>query len=256
MNSMPRAFALLCAVITLLNLTSVPVHAQSNGLVPYSGMLTTDSGEPLADGEYQIAFRVYDQVEGGSLLLEESYPVKVDKGRFDVMLGQQKPTVNFADVPELWLEVQIDGQKPFLPRLWFTVSTKEWSLWDELDPQKQDRFADTLRQRIYEGMLRWWPLIEAEHQDIILSYYKQELGILRADAAGVLRMLVDQRNIKAERFAVIDTGVEWTDDTMFDLPEDIEATIPRSNPSSAIEFPFLELCRYLRTDAPLRSKCP
>ena len=105
-------------------------------------------------------------------------------------------------------------------------------------------------------MLRWWPLIEAEHQDIILSYYKQELGILRADAAGVLRMLVDQRNIKAERFAVIDTGVEWTDDTMFDLPEDIEATIPRSNPSSAIEFPFLELCRYLRTDAPLRSKCP
>lgn len=246
----------LVTVVTFVVLSGTAL-AQGAGLVPYSGMLTTDSGEPLADGTYQVAFRVYDAVEGGSLLLEESYAIEVVDGRFDVMLGQQKPMINFADVPELWLEMQLEGQKPFLPRVWFTVpAVAEWSLWDELDPAQQQAFADTLRERIYDGMLRWWPMMEPEHQQIVLDYYTREFGLLRADAPAVLRRLADMRDLRTETFLVTDYGVDWSDDAMFDLPADVAATIERSNASSQMDFPFVDLCRYLRTDAPLRRKCP
>ena len=246
--------------VMMVAMLSVTAWAQGTGLVPYSGMLTTESGEPLADGTYQVTFRVYDAEERGSLLLEESYAVVVDKGRFEVMLGQQKPTVSFADVAELWLEIQLDGQKPFMPRVWFTVSKSaqdtSWSLWDELDPAMQQEFADSLRSRIYAGMLRWWPMMEPEHQQVVLDYYKQELGLLNADAPIVLRTLVDLRDMRTERFVLTEYGVDWSDDAMFDVPEDVAVTILRSNASSQLDFPYIELCRFLRADAPLRVRCP
>jgi hypothetical protein len=74
--------ALLLAVITQAAFAEVP------RTVSYQGVLMDTDGYPVADGDYEVTFRVYDQENGGVALWTEVDSVTVARGIFDVILGK------------------------------------------------------------------------------------------------------------------------------------------------------------------------
>ncbi len=69
----------LLAIAALLMLVSSPSLAAIPETMSYEGVLLDSEGIPVADGDYDITFRVYDVAEGGSALWIEtqSVPVRV-----------------------------------------------------------------------------------------------------------------------------------------------------------------------------------
>jgi hypothetical protein len=85
--------------------------AQANVTVPYSGSLTNDAGQPVADGTYEFTFRLYTFESGGEALWTESQAgVTVQAGGFAVLLGGLNPLLKAAlDGGARWLEVGVRG---------------------------------------------------------------------------------------------------------------------------------------------------
>ena len=60
-------------------------------LINYQGRLTDSGGSPVADGVYNITFRIYDDPNTGTLLWEEPRTgVQVQKGIFNIILPGAK----------------------------------------------------------------------------------------------------------------------------------------------------------------------
>ena len=75
-------------VLFLVSCLAAGVHAEVPGLLNYQGVLTDAGGSAVPDGTYEITFRLYNVLSGGTPLWEETQPaVQVTKGIFDVMLG-------------------------------------------------------------------------------------------------------------------------------------------------------------------------
>jgi hypothetical protein len=109
-------FFLVAAVSTLTMVASAEAVPE---LINYQGYLTDDEGNPVADGDYQLTFRIYDQDVGGVPLWTEMHPaVPVSGGLFNVVLGSATP-LNVAFDVDYWLGVQI-GAEPQLPRIRLT----------------------------------------------------------------------------------------------------------------------------------------
>ena len=92
-----------CAVVLLVFVPAVlgglaNAHAQAAGAPPermgYQGYLVDADGVPLAPvnpQNYPIVFRIYDSAQGGDLKWSEQQVVTVDKGNFNVILGEGTP---------------------------------------------------------------------------------------------------------------------------------------------------------------------
>lgn len=88
--------------------------AQIARQISYQGLLTQPSGAPIADGAYDIGFKLYDAATGGNLVWEETQAgVAVQRGLFNVTLGTATTlaAVNFEQ--ELYLEVALAGAPSF-----------------------------------------------------------------------------------------------------------------------------------------------
>ena len=87
-------------------------------LFNYQGLLLEDGGQPVSDGTYQLAFRIYDVASGGTPLWTETQIVPVSAGLFNVILG----TVNvihdtsWVDGRDLWLGITLPGEVEMAPR--------------------------------------------------------------------------------------------------------------------------------------------
>ena len=91
--------------------------------VPYAGVLSDPTGQPVGDGLYGFSFALYTAEAGGELLWsEEQAGVSVEDGMFEVALG--RGTVIPADLLDSgshWLAVAVRGPAedaftPLLPR--------------------------------------------------------------------------------------------------------------------------------------------
>jgi hypothetical protein len=84
--------------------------AQAGVTIPYSGRLTNDVGQPVADGAYDFAFALYDAPEGGTPLWSETQTgVAVQGGAFTAALGSVSALPAGAQGRGLWLEVGVRG---------------------------------------------------------------------------------------------------------------------------------------------------
>jgi hypothetical protein len=71
----------------------------------YQGLLTTSSGAPAQDGNYDLKFELFNVSAGGSgLWTETQTTVSVQHGTFSVLLGSVTPLTALFDQP-LWVEV-------------------------------------------------------------------------------------------------------------------------------------------------------
>lgn len=73
----------------------------------YQGKLTDPSGVAIDDPDRKVAFLIYDNIVGGTLLWAETLTVNISKGLFDVQLGNARAiNLNFAD--QYWMQLKVD----------------------------------------------------------------------------------------------------------------------------------------------------
>lgn len=104
--------------ILVVSATGAP--ASIPGQFAYQGVLRDINGIPLANGEYEMTFRVYDSVvEGASLWEEIIAGVILRDGHFGVTLGVNAPipTALFSAAPNRFIGVTVAGYGEMVPRL-------------------------------------------------------------------------------------------------------------------------------------------
>lgn len=102
-------------------LQATPAPGTFPGQFNYQGILRGADGNPIANGEYTITFRIYDGPGPTATdLWEEVHSgVVVRDGRFGVTLGysNQIPTTIFKDSPDRFVGVTVDPFAEMVPRL-------------------------------------------------------------------------------------------------------------------------------------------
>ncbi len=81
----------------------------------YQGILTDAGGGAVPDGSYSVTFRLYSVFSGGAALWEETQPVSVTKGIFNVILGSVMP-LELPFNQRYYLGVSVEGEAELAPR--------------------------------------------------------------------------------------------------------------------------------------------
>jgi len=81
-------------------------------LISYQGLLTDPgTGDPVADGDYNITFALYDVEFDGSPIWSETQTVSVNGGLFNVLLGSETAlSASLFDGTGRWVEVEVEGE--------------------------------------------------------------------------------------------------------------------------------------------------
>lgn len=109
-----RITGLLVTFLTLL--APCAARAAVPSTISYQGVLTNDAGQPLADGNYSLTFRLYFSALGGIAAWTETQPaVPLSKGVFSVTLGSVAPLAIGFDNP-IWLGVSVGTDPELSPR--------------------------------------------------------------------------------------------------------------------------------------------
>jgi microcystin-dependent protein len=92
-------------------------------MINYQGTLTDKNGAPVANGNYNLEFKIYDVASGGAVLWSEKWDtttsqIPVVGGTFNTMLGflSPIPTSFFADHPVAYLGIKVGTDSEMLPR--------------------------------------------------------------------------------------------------------------------------------------------
>jgi hypothetical protein len=113
--------ARLITVLTVLVVCPTVAAAEAPKMITYQGLLTDNAGEPVADGDYSLTFRLYDAPSGGAQLWSETQPsVHVEAGLFSACMGTDSTLDVSFDAP-CWLEIQIGAESPQVPRIQLTA---------------------------------------------------------------------------------------------------------------------------------------
>lgn len=109
-------YPLLLVSFYLLSVMLFSPPAAAVQTVPYKvnfqGYLRTSADEPLADGQYNVTFRLYDALENGTAIWtevrQETSRIAVTDGYFSVQLGDVSPLApSLFDGDALYLEVEL-----------------------------------------------------------------------------------------------------------------------------------------------------
>jgi N-acetylneuraminic acid mutarotase len=103
------------AMTLSLSLVVYTAHAAIPEKINYQGYLTNASGVPI-NGTLQMTFAIYDVSAGGAALWSETQNVTVNRGVYNVNLGNVTP-VNLAfDVP-YYIGIQVGADPEMTPRI-------------------------------------------------------------------------------------------------------------------------------------------
>ena len=73
----------------------------------YQGLLTKTNGRAVTDGTYQVTFRLYRELEGGTAFWEETQSIGIEDGIVSATLGSSVPINSIPS--DAYLEIDIDG---------------------------------------------------------------------------------------------------------------------------------------------------
>jgi hypothetical protein len=110
----------LIPTLVLMMFISVVV-ADVPQMINYQGKLTNPSGDPVADGDYDITFKIWNWESGGTLLWNSGpQAITVTGGLFSYKLGSVVPLPQsmFTDTTR-WLEITVQTDPPISPRTRF-----------------------------------------------------------------------------------------------------------------------------------------
>ena len=86
-------------------------------MMSYQGRLTDASGEPVADGNYSVAFWLYTEPTGGSPFWTETQSVTTRDGLFSVLLGSATPIGSVPNADAAYIGMAVEGSEEMTPRL-------------------------------------------------------------------------------------------------------------------------------------------
>jgi len=119
------ALAALCAVSAWVCPLAVAEDPRVPYLVNYQGVLRDHQGNAASNGNYIVAFRLWDAPTGGNLLWGQAYPVHVMDGYFNVVLGFGGQNIAGAaydnlpdalDEPNRYMGLTMHGGSEITPR--------------------------------------------------------------------------------------------------------------------------------------------
>lgn len=123
MSTMPMT-RIVISLLVLIGILVIPIaQAGIPGLLSYQARLLDSRGAPL-DGNFDLAFLLYDAEVNGEMLWSEARNLTVVNGVLDVMLGEvHKLDETAFDAEELWLEVQVPESEFSFPRVQITPTS-------------------------------------------------------------------------------------------------------------------------------------
>lgn len=106
---MSRMVLVLAGFLWCASAMAQPIPRQLN----VQGVLRNAVGE-VVSGSYNLTFRLFNAISGGTKLWEQSASVSITGGVFNVYLGPMPQNI-FASNNQVWLEIQVGSDAP-LPR--------------------------------------------------------------------------------------------------------------------------------------------
>jgi len=97
------------------------LRAEAPRTLSYQGLLTKETGVPVADGEYVLTFSLYDAETEGTALWTEIHTAAVEGGIFSEILGSVTPLDLPFDAP-YWLGITVGEEAEMTPRIPLTGS--------------------------------------------------------------------------------------------------------------------------------------
>lgn len=121
---MRTRFSIIFGAVSAALCLAQSAHAQVPKQVPqqisYQGILTTNAGEPVNDGNYSMTFRIYDVPVGGEALWTEAVSVvEVNDGLFNIILGSSHPITLPFNRP-YWISTTVGSGSEMTPRTQLT----------------------------------------------------------------------------------------------------------------------------------------
>ena len=92
----------------IILLTLNILFAQTPHKMSFQAYLTDNNNMPIAPGDHEMTFRIYDALTEGSKLWEEKQTVKVEGSLVSIMLGNTVPLVALSSAG--FLEVQLNNE--------------------------------------------------------------------------------------------------------------------------------------------------
>jgi len=128
--------------VTILFLLWVTAtQAQTPRTMSYQGTLKNSDGSAVADGEYDLTFRLYTSESGGAAIWLETITVAVTDAIFNTILGQTESLDVSFEAP-YWLGIQVEGDPELVPRLALTASPYSLNLADGCAVQSLNGLTD------------------------------------------------------------------------------------------------------------------
>lgn len=103
-------------LLTIIFGIVISISASVPREIVYQGLLTDQNKTPLADGDYQITFSLYDAESATTALWTEDQTLKTKQGVFSASIGTKTGGINIAFDKQYWLGVKA-GNKELLPRV-------------------------------------------------------------------------------------------------------------------------------------------
>jgi hypothetical protein len=107
--------ALIFSILILVAL-SFAARSEIPKTLNYQGVLTDEYGAAVADGSYSIVFKIYIVATNGFALWTETNSVEVNKGIFNITLGESIPLALPFD-RQYWLAMSVEGEAELSPRV-------------------------------------------------------------------------------------------------------------------------------------------
>lgn len=117
-SSVMLILSLAMSVINVANVFSAPLQTTISvpNQVGFEGFLTDGSGQPLADGQYNLTFRVYSVGTGGTALYTETQAITVTAGLYSAAIGAVTTLPNNLFDGSRWIGVQVGAGSEITPR--------------------------------------------------------------------------------------------------------------------------------------------
>jgi len=116
-------------VIIMLTFLAGSINADVPRIINYQGRLTDSVGETVADGSYQVRFKIYgSEFDNDSLWGSGPQTVHVKNGLFNYLLGSNNPisSVFFGPGSEYFLGITIGSDLELIPRTPIASTAFAW----------------------------------------------------------------------------------------------------------------------------------
>ena len=116
MKKLVLLFVLMFTLIAFTEMLSQGIPETAN----YQGVLKDASGNIVPDGNYNITFKLYDSVVGGTVLWTEVKVVNIVGGIINTQLGSVVPLNSNLFIGATWLGITIESGSELTPRIALT----------------------------------------------------------------------------------------------------------------------------------------